>query len=171
VIVIFLVLVLGLISVVTAGNTDNHTVTVTVSAINEVAIIGGNVSLTINTSTGSSEPDSQTDNTTADLNSTTNESTKKITIGTTLVSPTESFTVEAINISGGSAAGPITLSGVSAQNFITGISQTMGTCDLQYVASATAAQGTGSDAHTVTFTLNRWSLRGQNEAIPLSYHK
>ena len=151
--VIFIVLTLGLISVVTAGNTDNHTVTVTVSAINEVAVAGGNVTLTINTSTGGSEPDSQTDNSTATLNWTTNESTKKITVDTNLVTPTYTLTVEAINISGSTAAGVITLSGASAQNFITGISQTTGTCDLQYVASATAAQGTGSDAHTVTFTL------------------
>ena len=152
-IVIFLLLTLGPISTLTAGNTDNHTVTVSVSAINEVAITGGNVTLTINTATGGSELDSQTDNTTADLNWTTNESTKKITVGTNLVSPTYTLTVEAKNVSGGTAAGAITLSGASAQNFVTGISLTTGTCDLEYVASATTAQGTGSDAHTVTFTL------------------
>ena len=33
------------------------------------------------------------------------------------------------------------------------ISETTGSCDLEYVASATAAQGTGSDVHTVVSEL------------------
>ncbi len=135
------------------AQTANHTVTVTVSAINEVAITGGNFTLTINTATGGSDPDSKTDNTTCDLNWTTNEATKKITVGTSIITPNFTLTVEAINISGGTAAAAVTLSGASAQDFVTGISTTVGTCDLEYIGSATAAQGTGSDAHTVTYTL------------------
>lgn len=149
---IILVLVLGLKGVANASNTDNHTVTVTVSAINEVAIVGGNVTLTINTATAGSEPTNATDNTTADLNWTTNEATKKITVATSLASPTFTLKVLAQNVTGGTAASEVTLS-TTATNFVTGISSTTGGCDLSYTASATAAQGTGSDAHTVTYTL------------------
>jgi len=41
----------------------------------------------------------------------------------------------------------------TAIDFVTGVATTTGTCDLSYVASATAAQGTGSDVHTVLYTL------------------
>ncbi len=135
------------------AQTDNHTVTVTVVAINEVGITGGNLTLTINTATAGSNPDSQTDNTTCDLNWTTNQASKKITVGTSIVTPSFTLTVEAKNVSGGTAAGVITLSGASAQDFVTGVATTLGTADLEYIGSATAAQGSGSDAHTVTYTI------------------
>ncbi len=77
-----------------ASNTDNHTVTVTVSAINELAIAGGSVTLTIHTATAGSDPDAQVDNTTASLAWTTNESSKKITIATNLAS--QKFTLKAL---------------------------------------------------------------------------
>jgi hypothetical protein len=135
-----------------AGPTGNHTVTVTVSAINELAITGGNVTLTIHTATAGSEPDDEVDNTTADLDWTTNESSKKITIVTNLAS--QNFTLKALaqSVTGGTAASEVTVTD-TATNFVTGIATTTGGCDIRYTAQATAAQGTGSDVHTITFTL------------------
>ncbi|MEW5768086.1 MAG: hypothetical protein AB1797_10780 [bacterium] len=143
----------GLTGLVMAGSSDNHSVTVTVSAINEVAVTGGAITLTINTAVAGSEPTDATDNTTCDLDWTTNEATKKITVQTSLVSPKFILKVVAQNVAGsGTAAPQVTLS-TTATNFVTSISTATGGCDLGYTASATAAQGTGSDAHTVTYTL------------------
>jgi hypothetical protein len=146
------VVLLGLAGPALAGDTDSHTVTVTVSAINEVGITGGNITLTINTATPGQDPDDATDNTTCDLSWTTNESTKKITVETDLASPKFELKVVAQNVTGGTAASEVTLS-TTAADFVTGISTTTGTCDLAYTASADASDGTGSDVHTVTYTL------------------
>jgi len=145
-------LVLGIAGYTYAASSDNHTVTVTVSAINELAITGGNVTLTINTATAGSEPDDAVDNTTADLDWTTNEATKKITVVTDQAAPTFTLKAVAQNVTGGTAASEVTLS-TTAADFVTTISTTTGGCDIQYTASATAAQGTGSDVHTVTYTI------------------
>ncbi|MFZ5478847.1 MAG: hypothetical protein ACOZNI_18890 [Myxococcota bacterium] len=135
-----------------AGSTASHTVTVTAAAINEVSITGGNVSLTINSATAGSGPASVSDSTTADLNWSTNEATKKITVATSLATVRFPLTVAAASVSGGTGAGTVTLS-TTAQDFVTGISTTDGTCGLSYEASATSAAGTGTDTHTVTYTI------------------
>lgn len=129
-----------------ASDTANHTVTVTVSAVNEVAIGGGNVSLNI----GSSY--SAADATTADLSWSTNESDKKITVVSNQEVIEYPLVLTATSVSGGTSTGAVTLSNV-AQDLVTGISLTNGTADLSYSASATAGSGTGVEAHTVTFTI------------------
>ncbi len=134
------------------ANTGNHTVTVTVSAVNELAISGGNITLTINSATAGSDLDEATDSTTCDLLWTTNEASKKITAETNLAAPNFVLKVTAANVSGGTAAAQVTLS-TTTTDFVTGVGSSSGSCDLSYVASATAAQGTGSDVHTVLYTL------------------
>ena len=145
-------LVFGVSILAMAANTDNHTVTVEVQAINEAAISGGNITLAINTATAGSDPDDAVDNTTCDLAWTTNQATKKITVETDLVSQNFALKVLAQNVTGGTAAAEVTLS-TTATDFVTGVATTTGGCDLQYTASATAAQGTGSDVHSVIYTL------------------
>ena len=135
-----------------AADNDSHTVTVTVGAINELAVNGGNISLTLSPGVAGGDPIDATDDTTCDLVWTTNEATKKITAETNLGAPNFTLKVTAANVTGGTAAGEVTLSTV-ATDLVTGVAMTTGTCDLSYVASATAAQGTGSDVHTVLYTL------------------
>lgn len=129
-----------------AASTANHTVTVTVSAVNEVAITGGNVSLNIGSTYAAS------DATTADLTWSTNESTKKITVASSLATIVYPLSVAATGASGGTAAGTIVLTNV-AQDFVTAISLTDGTANLSYSATSTAGSGTGVEAHTVTYTI------------------
>ena len=150
--VVFLVLLMGRYAY--SAETDNHTVTVTVTAINELAITGGNVTLTINTATAGSEPTDAVDNTTADLDWTTNEASKKITIVSNLASGSQDFTLLAVaqNVTGGTAASEVTVDD-SADDFVTGVATTTGGCDIQYTGQATVSSGTGSDVHTITFTL------------------
>lgn len=134
-----------------AGTTASHTVTVDVQAINEVVVSGGNVTLTINTATAGSEPDAQTDTSTS-LAWTSNSTGKKITAETDVAAPAFTLTVEATAVSGGTSAGPITLS-TTAQSFVTGVATTTGGATLSYGASATASDGTGTEAHTVVYTI------------------
>ena len=142
----------GLAGAAMAASSDNHTVTVQVNAINEIAVSGGNLTLTISTATAGSDPDSEWDNTICDLAWTTNQASKKITVATSLSSQQFTLKVVAQNVAGGTAAAEVTLDD-TAQDFVTVIAETTGGCDLMYTASALASEGTGSDDHTVTYTI------------------
>jgi len=135
-----------------AAESDSHTVTVQVTAINEIAVSGGNVTLTIDSATAATQPLPALDSTTCDLLWTTNEADKKITVATDLAAPKFTLLLLAQNVSGGTAAPQVTLS-TTAIDLVTGVSQSVGSCDLAFVAFATAAQGTGSDVHTITYTI------------------
>ena len=147
-----IVVLLSFAEVSFAAATDSHTVTVQVQVINELGISGGNVTLTINTATAGSNPTDAQDNTTSDLLWTSNESSKKVTVATDLAAPNFTLKTLAQNVTGGTAAAEITLS-TTVSDFVTGIGSTTGNCDLQYTASTTAASGTGTDSHTITYTL------------------
>jgi len=147
-------LTLGLTIAAMGGTTDNHGVTVTVGAINELAVLGGNITITIDTATAGSDPNSEADSDTCDLAWTTNESSKKITVASTLSLAAQKFTLKAVaqSVSGGTAASEVTLSDVDTI-FVSGVAATIGSCDISYTATALASEGTGSDVHTVTYTL------------------
>lgn len=145
------VLIFGWIGLASASNSANHTVTVHVDAINEAAVTGGDITLTINSATAGSQPNNAT-NTACHLNWTTNEADKKITVESDQAAPTYTLKVTATGVSGGTAAPQVTISSV-AHDFVTAVATTIGTCTLSYVASATAAEGTGEDVHVVTYTL------------------
>jgi hypothetical protein len=147
-----ILLVLSISGLVMAADTDNHQVTVQVTAINEVGITGGNITLTINSASAGSQPTDAVDNSTCDLAWSTNQSSKKITVQSNLGTPTFSLKVVAQNVTGGTAGSEVTVS-TSAQDFVSSISTTVGSCDLQYTASATLGDGTGSDVHTITYTM------------------
>ena len=150
-IVVCALLAAALASAAMAGQSASHTVTVQVNAINELALTGGNITLTISTATAGQQPDPAT-NSTCTLAWTANQANRKITVATSLL--TQNFTLKALaqSVTGGTAAPEVTLSNTAA-DFVTGVSRTTGGCTLRYTASATAAQGTGSDVHTVTYTL------------------
>lgn len=133
-----------------AGASDSHTVTVQVDAINEIAV-AGDVTLTIDSAVAGSEPIAATDST-ATLAWTTNEVSRKITVATDLATPVYALTVDATGVAGGTTAGVVTLS-TTAQDFVTAISETTGNATLAYSATATAADGTGNEVNTVTYTI------------------
>ena len=146
------VLALGFTQAASAGTTVTHAVTVTVSAVNEVAISGGAITMTINAAVAGSEPTTVTD-ATKSLSWTTNEATaRKITVVTDVITQKFTLKLTATGISGGTAASQLTIT-TTAQSLVTAINKTTGTCTLSYAASATAAQGTGSDVHTLTYTI------------------
>jgi len=136
-----------------SANTDNHTVTVSVSAINELALSAATLlTLTINAATAGSEPTATTD-TSRTVSWTTNEASKKITVASGAIFSNSTLKVLATSVSGGSAASQVTLS-TTATDFVTGVGSNTGSATLSYEASATAAQGTTGDSTvTITYTL------------------
>jgi len=138
-----------------AGTSDNHTVTLEVSAINEIAISGGTVTLTVNTATAGSAPTAATDSSTATYAVTTNGSSKKVTAALDSVVP--SNTTLSLNMgapTGGSSSGAVNLTN-SAQDMVTGISTLNESgLSMSYSFTATADAGTvASTNRTMTLTL------------------
>lgn len=140
---------------VLAAATDSHDLTVTVSAINELAIAGGNISLDVNTATtAGADPDAVTDASTS-LDWTTNELTRKITVkmGTDTSGDYTLKVTAAKDTGAGTAAGQLTLT-LTDQDIMTAFGEELGGAGLTYEVSATAAQGTfTAAANTVTYTL------------------
>ncbi len=133
---------------------------VSVSFAANVSIQNGNVDLVVSSASAGSEPDTDVDQT-AQLqwdNWPNSAPVKKITVQTNLASPQFALSVQAINItaSDGTSAGEVQVS-TSASDFINSIpakdSPDNASCDLRYKATALAADGTGVDTHTITYTI------------------
>lgn len=84
----------------------------------------------------------------------TNASPRKITISSTVIPAVPKFTLQivAFNPTVGTPSAQVTLP-TTAVDFITNIARTMGSCLLKYTATALASKGTGTDTHSVTFTV------------------
>lgn len=122
--------------------------------------MNGNVNLTISSALAGQEPSLVTSET-GQLQWSTLEldPTKKITAQTSLGSSKFTLTARALSVSAGdgTAVGEIALTVLPADLVVdipAGIPVgDPGTCTLRYVASATASDGTGTDFHTVTYTI------------------
>jgi hypothetical protein len=137
-----------------AANTDNQTVTLQVSAINEIAVSGDPGALVVSTATAGAEPDTATDNST-DYDITTNESNKRITgvLDSAVPANTELYIFLAAP-TGGTSAGDVQLT-TTAADLVTGIStlaESNHTITYKYYASI-AAGIVASTTRTVTLTL------------------
>ncbi len=138
-----------------ADNIGDHQVTIIIAVVNELEIIGGNITLTINTATAGSGLIDDTDNTCA-LDWTTNSgSVKKITgqLDTdysTGISLAVNVTVAGGN---GASAGQQTLISASAVDLVTGMhNEFVSANTLGYTASAPTASP-ASETKTVTYTI------------------
>ena len=120
-----------------------------------VSILGGDVSLVVSSATAGQDPDPAIDCTTASLRYRRSpaDPPMKVTVETNLGSPSFILKTEAINATGGTSAGEIVLS-TTAQDFLTDVVLTVNrSCDISYTSIALASDGTGSDAHRVTYTI------------------
>lgn len=126
----------------------------------DLALVGGDIGLNITSASAGQQPDPVTDETVL-LEWTTQalDPTKKIIVQTGNGSPRYSLTIQGINVSAddGVAAGVVPLTTTPA-DLIVSIPADIppgdpGTCTLRYAASANASAGSGSDVHTVTFTV------------------
>ena len=131
----------------------SHTVTVAVSTITLVQVSSGVVNITISGANAVAGQDLMTiTNTATNLLWGINSSLKKVTVGTSLGAPLFTLKLLAVSPSQGTAAPEVTLS-TTATDFLLNVGRSSGTSVLQYTAEALASQGTGSDAHTITFTV------------------
>lgn len=134
--------------VLLAGSGVNHTVTVSIAAVNEIAVTG-TVTMSVSSATAGSDLGADTD-AASSLTWTTNGASKKITVATQ-AAPNCTLKVEATSISssgGGSSAGVVTLSTTPA-DFLTGVGQTYGDCNLSYELAATVTDSILASADVI----------------------
>ncbi len=137
-----------------AANSANQTVTIQVSAINEVSVSGNPGALTVDSATAGSQPTAATDSGTS-YSITTNGTGKKITGALNSAMPAgTTLSVNLVAPSGGTSAGAVNLT-TSTQNLVTGISQVASSGHgITYSLSATVAAGEiASTTRIVTLTL------------------
>jgi len=135
-----------------ASNAACDKVTVKVEPVNEIALSGGDVMLTIDTSSLKGDSQKIRSREACSLIWTTNQSNKKITIESDQPAPNFGLTASALNVQGGIPE-PEVIVCAHPVNFITGISNTTGGCDLIYVAQVTSGTYEGVDSHNITYTL------------------
>ena len=146
-------LLLSLQNAAAQGGSDFHTVTVQVSTITAVQVSSGTVNMNI---AGASTVAGQDQMSIVDQSTSLlwgiNSSLKKITVNTSLAAPKYTMKVLAVSPSVGTASAEVTLS-TTAADFMINVGRSSGSCTLKYTGIALASQGTGSDAHTITFTI------------------
>lgn len=137
-----------------AGPTATQTVTYAVSAINELAVSAPTVSLTVNSATPGSAPNSVSDSSTS-YDITTNEVGQKITAAINSDMPSGvTLSLGLAAPTGATSAGTLALS-TSAVDLVTGISTLNETGKtITYTLAATSAAGVvASASKTVTLTI------------------
>lgn len=148
-------LILQISGIAMAANNDNHQVTITIVAVNELAITGGDITLTINSAIAGSGLTDVTDNTCA-LDWTTNSGTNKKITGQldTDYSAGISLSVN-VTVAGGNGAsqGNQVLTSGSAADLVRDMhNEFVSANTLGYTASAPTASPV-SEAKTVTYTI------------------
>lgn len=132
---------------------DFHRATVRVNQFTVVQVSSASVSLTISGANAIAGQDLMT---VADLSTTflwgTNVSQRKVTAQTSLAAPIFTLKVFASSPTQGTASAETIIS-TTPQDFLINIGKSSGSCQIQYTGEALASQGTGSDAHTITFTV------------------
>ena len=149
----FLALILYVIPARLDAQTASHTVTVQVSTIVTLQVSSGTINMTIDGSNAVAGQDvMSTTNSSTSLLWGINSSLQKVTVQTSLGSPLFTLKVLAVSPSQGTAAPEVTLS-TTPVDFLLDVGRSTGSTTLQYTGIALASQGTGTDAHTITFTV------------------
>jgi hypothetical protein len=132
---------------------DRHTVTIQVLPITTVQILGGGITLDMNNANVVAGQDvmSVTDQSTS-VQWATNSASRKITVVTDLAAPLFGLQLRALNPTSGVAVTEVTLS-TTARDLLLDIGRSTGSAALLYTAIAYASQGTGTDNHVITFTI------------------
>ena len=131
----------------------SHTVTVVVQPVSLIQVNVGTINLNM---TGANAIAGQDQMSVSDQSCTllwgTNSSLQKISISTNLATPLFTIKVEALSPSTGNANPEFTLSSI-AQDLILDIGRSSGSSNIRYTGVALASQGTGTDSHVITFTI------------------
>ena len=132
----------------------SHTATVNVATITNLALSSGSTSLTISSASVTAGQDlmGPVVNTATSLLWGINSSLRKVTVRTNLAAPNYTLKVLAVAPTQGSASAEVTLS-TTDTDFLINLGRSSGTCTLQYTGTALASTGTGTDSHTLTFSI------------------
>jgi len=132
---------------------DNHIVTVQAAEISVVDVTANTLSLNILDGDIQIGRDLMT---VTDQSSSiiwgTNGSSRKITASTDLATPTFELRLVALSPTRGTPTPEFTLS-IVPRDLLLDVGRSLGTSALQYTGVAYASQGTGTDVHTITFTI------------------
>ena len=128
----------------------SHRVSVCMQSFSAISVQSGDVPLTMNDHLG--EPRPAIDGARCRLRWMTNQEGQRITVVSSLASPKIPLTVEALNVTGGTAVGEVTLS-AAPQGLVIGLSRGVGGCDLRYTARVTELPPPGRDVHLLTYTI------------------
>lgn len=151
--IIGLLLLLGATTSSAQIGSGTHQVTVAVNQISVMQVSGGGVAFSIGEAQAVAGQDQiLMTNTSTQLLWGTNVSTQKITVQTSLGTPLFTLRLLASGPTVGTAAPEVTL-GTVAADFLRDIGRSSGTCTLRYTAVVLASLGTGTDNHTITFTM------------------
>ena len=132
---------------------ETNMVTVNVDAITQIGVTGGVVSFDVTEALAVAGQNSMTvTNSSTQLQWATNSGSQKITVQTSLGTQMFALRLVASSPTAGSAAPEVTVSTVAA-DLLLNIGRSLGSCSLQYTAEALASLGTGTDIHTITFTV------------------
>jgi hypothetical protein len=134
--------------------TDFHNVTVTVATVNIVQVSAPTATLTLSSAAVTAGVDlmGPVTNSATSLLWGFNSSLRKVTVQTSLAAPKYILKVLAVAPSQGTASPEVTLS-TTAADFLINTGRSSGSCTIQYSGSALASVGTGTDTHTITFTV------------------
>jgi hypothetical protein len=132
---------------------DNHTVTVQVAEISVIDVTANTLSLNILDGDIQIGRDLMfvTDQTSSILWG-TNSSSRKVTASTDLAAPQFELRLVALSPTRGTP-GPEFVLNTIPQDLLRDIGRSLGSSLLQYTGVAYASQGTGTDVHTITFTI------------------
>jgi hypothetical protein len=132
---------------------DNHTVIVQVAEISVIDVTANTLNLNILDGDIQIGRDLMTVmDQTSSIFWGTNGSSRKITVNTDLASPLFELRLMASSPTRGTPAPEFTLSTIP-QDLLLDIGRSLGSSLLQYTGVAYASQGTGTDVHTITFTI------------------
>lgn len=134
-------------------DTDAHSVRVSVLPISVVTLSSGTLTLDISLGViipGQDQMSVEDRSTT--LSWGTNSSSQKITASTNLTSPLFELRLVSLNPTRGSAGPAFTLS-PAAQDLLLDVGRSTGSCLLLYTGLALASEGSGTDLHVITFTV------------------
>jgi len=134
--------------------TDSHNVTVTVATVNIVQVSAGTASLSLSSAAVTAGVDlmGPVTNTATSLLWGFNSSLRKVTVKTNLAAPKYILKALAVAPTQGTASAEVTLS-TTAADFLINAGRSSGSCTIQYSGYALASKGTGTDTHTITFTV------------------
>ena len=135
--------------------TSTQVVTLRVMELNTIDLVGGPLTLQINTiDDNAAQPNPAIDASTK-LLWTSNGDARKIAVGSDIASPRFILKIEAEKSSPGAgiAQPEVTLSDNSPHDLILGVERSAGSCKLKFTAMAAVEEGSGSESHLITYTI------------------